>query len=204
MSSPSTYISAQTNTSNESYGHSKCLAEQLTLAANCPGVLETAALRPSIVFGKFDVKLAQRLMQGLDKNVVGPGDHMLDFVHVRDVAMAHVLCEAAMKVESNGIAGKAFFIGSGVPSTVKMFFDWGFGTPQPIPVGIVRALSKANVFLWKAIRFAPFGVWLYPESVETITASWWFPVFAARQAFGYAPLVPARAKEMMMDGSLDC
>jgi nucleoside-diphosphate-sugar epimerase len=156
--------------------------------------LKTAVLRPSIVFGARDQKLAQRLLQGLDKSLVGDGENTLDFVHVVDVARAHVQCERALAKAPAIIGGKPYFVGSGRPTKAKEFFDFGFGAPQPVPVGVVRAFCALNGLLWAMFKVAPFSVWLYPESIDTITTNWWFPVDAAREAFGYDPASPAEAK----------
>lgn len=47
------------------------------------------------MFGERDGKLAQRLMQGFDRNLVGDGENTIDFVHVTDVARGAraALCE---------------------------------------------------------------------------------------------------------------
>ena len=187
----------------EKYGYTKFLSEMFVLKVNHPGVLTTCVLRPSLIFGRGDGKLGDRLMNGLETHFLGDGNNVLDFVHVSDVAQAHLLCEQALRLpKSDDIAGRAFFVGSGRPTTVKEFFDWGHGAPKPIRIERALFFASVNLWMWNIFKYAPFGRWLTEDRITTYSSSWWFPVFSARQAFGYQPKNPLDAKRMMIEGEL--
>jgi nucleoside-diphosphate-sugar epimerase len=189
----------------DDYGYSKCLMERLVLKANRPGILATCVLRPSILFGRYDQKLAERLLKGKDNFIVGDGMNAIDIVHVSDAASAFIKCEQAMRTEKNGqIAGRVFFIGSGRPTLTKDFFGWTEQKPIKVPLQLAKIAGILNVILWKAIKIAPFGgVYVNVQTMEQVAANFYFLVKSAYQAFEYQPKDPLEAKRLIIEGKLN-
>lgn len=170
----------------EYYGYTKMLGEKMVLAANGGG-LATVCLRPGIIFGAKDGKLAERLLQGLDNNIVGLNSlYPLDYVSVKDVARAHVLCEDRLFTDPSRVRGQAFAVGNKRPVDYQAFMSaFGNGAPQPVPLGVVLFSAKLNEWCWRFFRLAPLSTWLTVQSVSNISSGWWFSPEKARAAFGY-------------------
>ncbi len=95
------------------YSHTKALAEQSVLAANKPGQLLTAALRPHLIWGDGDPHLLPRLIEKSRSGrlaVVGRGDNKIDTVHVTNAATAHRLAMDRLVAGDQAVGGRAFFI----------------------------------------------------------------------------------------------
>lgn len=100
------------------YSHTKAIAEQSVLAANKPGTLLTAALRPHLIWGDGDPHLLPRLVEKARSGklaVVGRGDNRIDTVHVINAAAAHRLALDRLIDSDQAVAGNAFFITQGEP-----------------------------------------------------------------------------------------
>jgi nucleoside-diphosphate-sugar epimerase len=185
----------------EPYGYSKRLVEDIVLKAHNQGnKLKTCVLRPSIIFGARDGKLAQRLLQGLDQNIVGEGNHPIDFVHVVDVAKAHLLALEGLEQKPNEVGGKTFFVGSGRPTLVNHFFrSWGHVENfQPVPIPVVKFFSKLNTFLFAILKIAPFGIWLNDDAVNLLITPWYFDISSARRILNYDPEDPQHARQKLV------
>jgi sterol-4alpha-carboxylate 3-dehydrogenase (decarboxylating) len=104
-----------------SYGQSKAIAEDLVLAANTP-TFSTCALRSAPIFGPNDTVLIPAI-HGLiaacqTPFVIGDAANLHDFVHVDNVADAHVLAVSNL-LNSQTAAGHAMFISNGAPVTLR-------------------------------------------------------------------------------------
>jgi nucleoside-diphosphate-sugar epimerase len=116
----------------DEYAASKAVGEVQVLGANC-AAFRTCALRPSIIYGADDNFIASKLLHGKfswNNVIVGDGTNWLDYVHVHDVARAHVLAEAALSAAGAGAVptaalpapcGRVYFIGAGEPITQREF-----------------------------------------------------------------------------------
>jgi nucleoside-diphosphate-sugar epimerase len=106
------------------YAHSKSLAENYVLQNNNEHLL-TCALRPHLIWGPGDPHIIPRLVEKAQKNrlkIVGDGKNLVDVIHVKNAAYAHIL--AFEKLSANSlIAGKAFFIGQEKPVNLWDFIN---------------------------------------------------------------------------------
>ncbi len=100
------------------YPHTKALAEQAVLAADRPGQLRTAALRPHLIWGEDDPHILPRLIRRAKSGrlrIVGDGKNQIDTVHVVNAAAAHLDALDALKNQPDEAAGRAYFISQDEP-----------------------------------------------------------------------------------------
>ena len=99
------------------YPHSKALAEQEVLAANADGRLATCALRPHLIWGEDDPHLIPRLIaRGRTRKlrIIGDGENLIDMVHVKNAAHAHLCALNALQVTPQA-RGRAYWISQQTP-----------------------------------------------------------------------------------------
>jgi nucleoside-diphosphate-sugar epimerase len=125
------------------YPQTKALAEHAVLEA-ADGSLATCALRPHLIWGLGDPHLFPRVVQRAQQGRlrrVGSGQNLIDVVHVRSAAQAHVQAVERLLAGDQRLTGQALFITDGQP--VKCW-DW-----------ISRILETADVALpSKGISYA--------------------------------------------------
>ena len=100
------------------YPHTKALAEQAVLAADRPGQLRTAALRPHLIWGEDDPHILPRLIRRAKSGrlrIVGEGNNRIDTVHVVNAAAAHLDALDALQQQPDKAAGRAYFISQDEP-----------------------------------------------------------------------------------------
>lgn len=186
------------------YGYTKRVQEEMVLNAHIPNQLHTICLRPGIIFAEDDRKLSERLLDGFDNVIIGNGENVVDFIDSHSVATAHVQCvKWLLKPQSNNKdinkSQRVYNIGSGYITTVKSFYsDWGHGEPQYLPQSLLRFFAHINVAVYTLWKVHPFGIWLFPENIDILTASWVYKIDAAREDFGYMPDNPIVAREKMV------
>jgi nucleoside-diphosphate-sugar epimerase len=104
------------------YPQTKAKAEQLVMKANGQGgeaqkKLKTTSLRPHLIIGQHDPHLIPRLVQRAQKGrlrQVGDGKNIVDMVHVKNAAMAHLNAyDAQLQGKS---CGQAYFITNDEPT----------------------------------------------------------------------------------------
>jgi nucleoside-diphosphate-sugar epimerase len=106
------------------YQHTKALAEQEVLAANCLA-LSTCALRPHLVWGPGDPHLVPRLIaraRAGSLRRVGDGKNLIDMVYVENAARAHLQIAAAL-APGAPVAGRTYFITQGEPVNCWQWID---------------------------------------------------------------------------------
>jgi nucleoside-diphosphate-sugar epimerase len=99
------------------YPHTKALAEQHVLAANCQDGLRTCALRPHLIWGPRDQHLIPRLLTRASQGKlrqVGDGTNLVDMIYVENAAAAHLQAADAL-VAGSPVCGRAYFISQGEP-----------------------------------------------------------------------------------------
>jgi len=99
------------------YPHTKALAEQEILAAHTQGELATCALRPHLIWGEDDPHLIPRLIERGKTGklrIVGDGENLIDMVHVKNAAHAH-LCALNALQHSTNAGGRAYWISQQTP-----------------------------------------------------------------------------------------
>ncbi len=104
------------------YPHTKALAEQAVLEANCEGLL-TVALRPHLIWGPRDNHLIPRLIDRAKNGQlrqVGDGTNEISMAYVENVAAAHWQAADALSAGAK-CAGRAYFINE--PEPVRLW-EW--------------------------------------------------------------------------------
>lgn len=158
----------------EAYSRSKALAERAVLRADGEalpggegaerGALQTTVLRPAGIYGAGErrhllrtVRLGRR---GLYRFTFGKRDSLGDWVHVDNLAAAHVLAgrqllEAAARGARAVAAGQAYNISDDRPVNTFDFLHvlmGGLGYPKPalrLPIGLVYALACVTEAAWR-------------------------------------------------------
>lgn len=101
------------------YPHTKALAEQTVFDAVRQGTLRACALRPHLIWGSGDPHLFPRVIERTlagKLRCVGDGQNLIDVVHVRNAARAHVLALERLMANDQEVNGQAFFITDGTPT----------------------------------------------------------------------------------------
>lgn len=192
------------------YPHTKALGEQLVLDAHRPGQLHTLALRPHLIWGAEDPHLFPRLLERARRGKlrqIGDGSNVIDTVHVRNAAWAHVLAVEALRREVDAqrgvgdaageppeVGGRVYFIAQDEP--VKCW-DWIAEV-----LGIAGVEMPAGRIGFRTAWYAGQALeWLYratgrrsePPMTRFLAAQLakdhYFDISAARQRLGYRPLV---------------
>lgn len=180
------------------YCQSKCIGEQLVMAAN-GSALRTMVLRPSDIYGEGDPYHIPPLIKMAKSGFyihIGDGRSKCQHVYVRNMAWAVVLGARALWDSHAPVAGRVYFITDGPGSNFLTFFDsiieqagyrirprnfwlpvwlaYGLGA---IAEGIARILRPLHYYQPKLSRFA----------VKYISTDFTFTAKRARRDFGYEP-----------------
>lgn len=177
------------------YSETKAIAERRVLAANGPK-MATTALRPHLIYGPGDPHLIPRLLsrhRAGRLKVLGDGQNKVALTYVDNAAVAHLQAAKVLAVGSPN-AGKAYFITDGEPVSV-----WGWLNEVFEALG--EAPIKGRVPKWLAMPLSGVAeaVWrgfslegeppITRFAVSQISTSHWFDLSAAREDFGYTPVV---------------
>lgn len=179
------------------YSHTKALAEQAVLAAHRPGHLHTAALRPHLIWGADDPHLFPRLIDRARRGrlmIVGDGKNLIDTVHVRSAAAAHLNALDHLGSAAPAGGGRAFFITQDEPVRC---WDWIFRVleiagvqPPRRRVGLAAAwrVGAALETLYRLGRIQaepPMTRFLAAQ----LAKDHYFDITAAKGLLGYRPAV---------------
>ncbi len=133
------------------YAKSKALAEKEVLKANQLG-FQTAALRPHLIWGNGDNHIVPRIIERYRNNKVrqiGNGENLVDVIHVKNAAHAHILVFKKM-IEDANYGGRAYFIGQLKPvnlwSFIKSILELKFKKVKlrKIPAGLAYMIGTVS------------------------------------------------------------
>jgi 2-alkyl-3-oxoalkanoate reductase len=203
-SSPSvTFAGVDQNGVNESepyparflahYPHTKAIAEQAVLAANCPD-LATVALRPHLIWGPGDPHLIPRLLERARAGKlrrIGKESKLVDSIYVDNAAAAHLQAADRLAVGSP-LAGKAYFLSQGEPEPLWDFVNKVLAVAGLPPV--TKSISPRIAYAAGALFERVYRL-LKCKSEPPITrfvarqlsTAHWFDLTAAKRDFGYSP-----------------
>ena len=179
------------------YAHTKAIAEQEALAANCDK-LKVVALRPHLIFGPGDPHLLPRVIDSVKAGrlkIVGEGTNRVDVSYVDDVAAAHLNALDALESCSTGsCAGQAYFISQGEPVELWPWLNQvleGLGHPplsKRMPLGLAYAAGAIAECVWKV--FAKSGEPPITRFVAVeLAKDHYFNIEVANRDLGYKPAV---------------
>eukprot|EP01137_Pigoraptor_chileana_P000180 Opistho-2@35890 len=183
----------------DAYTETKILQEELVLKASDDGKFMTVAVRPHGIFGPRDPHLVPTLVEtaraGKTKFMIGDGENLVDFTHVRNVAHAHIVAGESLKKGAK-INGKAYNITNDEPIR---FWDFlgriltGLGYPAPqsnLPYRFVYVIAVILQFFCFILR--PITVikpTFTPMKVALAGTYHYYDCSAAKRDFGYKPIV---------------
>ncbi|QDV67751.1 3 beta-hydroxysteroid dehydrogenase/Delta 5--_4-isomerase [Rosistilla carotiformis] len=179
------------------YPRTKAAAEQEVLAANQPGRLLTCALRPHLIWAPDDPHLFPRLIQRARAGRlvrVGSGENLIDTIHVRNAAHAHLLALDRISGGATEAAGRAYFLSQGEPVAC-----WAWLSEILTAAGVdvpTRSISYRTAYrighglelLYAATRRTS-----EPPMTRFVAAQLakdhYFDITAARRLLGYEPIL---------------
>lgn len=182
------------------YPHSKKLAEEEILAAHGP-VLGVVSLRPHLVWGRGDTSLIPRLIERARAGKlvqVGDGKNLVDVIHVRNAARAHVLAADALGEPRAACGGRAYFLSQGEPVELWRFIAEILERAKLPPVrkrisfatayNLGRVLEKTHRLLApnREPRMTRF-------LAHQLAKDHYYDIGAARRDLGYEPRVGTQA-----------
>ena len=180
------------------YCESKCLAEQLVLAAHGER-LRTVALRPSDIYGEGDPYHIPPLIDMAKRGFyvrIGDGTARSQHVYVGNMAWAFVLAARALADGNPQVGGNAYFITDGPGSNFFTFFDdivmragytirpRGLWLPCKLTYGM-GAMAESLAFLVRPIRY--YNPKLSRFAVMYTTTDFTFTADKAQHDFGFTP-----------------
>jgi nucleoside-diphosphate-sugar epimerase len=173
------------------YPRSKARAEQLVVAANGDGGMETVVLRPRFVWGPGDTTLLPAIVDLIRSGKfswVGGGGNLTSTAHVDNVVEGMVLAAA------KGRGGEAYFVTDGDPLPFKEMITAMVATDgvtpgkRNVPAGVAKAAAAVAEGVWRTLRLkgeppiTRLAVW---NSALECTVS----DAKARAELGYEPVI---------------
>lgn len=177
------------------YQKTKSIAERMVLTAN-DQALATVALRPHLIWGENDPHLVPRVINRAREGklkLVGNKNKLVDSTYIDNAALAH--CLAAEKLGIDSIcAGKAYFISNGEPMAMKDLLNRILlaaklpPVSKTVPVTLAYTVGCLLELIYKALGKQNEPIMTRFVAKQLSTAHW-FNLSAAKNDFGYHPLV---------------
>ncbi|KAK2833483.1 hypothetical protein Q5P01_017372 [Channa striata] len=186
------------------YSRTKAIAEQMVVSANgCSlkggGLLQTCVLRPCGIYGPEERRHLHRVMVNVERRLFsfrfGDPQARMNWVHVENLVMAHMLAAEALTLKRNHVAsGQAYFINDGVSVNL---FEWmtplfetlGYSRPLiHLPFTLVYSAAVLVEYLHIALRPVIKVPLLFTRNeVRNIAVNHTFKIDKARRELGYCP-----------------
>ncbi|XP_065826747.1 short-chain dehydrogenase/reductase family 42E member 1-like [Oscarella lobularis] len=185
------------------YSRTKCIAEKLVLKANGTTgrrfVLHTCALRPAGIYGEGERRHLPRVVRNLERGLFafthGSDDSLVEFVHVDNLAQAHVLAAKALDENPSTVGGQPYFISDGCPVNNFEFFRpliEGLGFKYPtikLPLHLVYFFAFLTEMVHAVLsrcgyNFQPL---LTRAEVYKTGVTHYFSIDKAKRELGYKP-----------------
>ncbi|MCO4753032.1 MAG: NAD-dependent epimerase/dehydratase family protein [Bacteriovoracaceae bacterium] len=178
------------------YSKTKAMAEELVLGLN-DSSFKTVAIRPHLIWGEGDPHLVPRILEkskAQKLKIVGEGTNLVDVIHVKNAAHAHVLALEAM-VASKDVGGKAYFVGQERPVNLWEFINQILiqagheGVEDRVGFGMAYTLGAVLEKVFKLLGINN------PEPPMTrfvalqLAKHHYFSHEAARRDLGYSPII---------------
>ncbi len=174
------------------YAETKCVAEQLVLAAN-GAHLATVALRPHVLIGPGDERMLPGVMDRAARGrlrVIGDGANRIDLTYIDNAAWAHLDAAAALADARAPCAGRPYFITNGQPVVLWEWLNALLGELDLPAVHASLRLSTAQLAalvtetVWKTLPVR--GDPPLTRALATVLArSHWYDIEPARRDLGY-------------------
>lgn len=163
--------------------------------------LRTCAIRPAAIWGPHETRHLPRVVKYLEQGLFfftfGDPAAKMDFVHVRNLAEAHILAAEGLTAERGYVAaGQAYFVSDGEDLAVNNFEFFrplveGLGYQFPrlrLPLLLVYWVAfLLEIVHWAVHRWLPFEPLLTRAEVYKAGVNHWFSIDKAREELGYRP-----------------
>ncbi|XP_052396671.1 putative short-chain dehydrogenase/reductase family 42E member 2 [Carassius gibelio] len=186
------------------YSRTKAIAERMVVAADGRstkggGLLHTCVLRPSGIYGPGERRHLHRVMVNVERRLFsfcfGDPNAKMNWVHVDNLVMAHVLAADALTADKAFVAsGQVYFINDGESVNV---FEWltplferlGYGRPLiHLPVSLVYSAAILMERLHVALSpIMEIPLLLTRNEVRNIAVSHTFKIEKAQRELGFSP-----------------
>jgi nucleoside-diphosphate-sugar epimerase len=188
------------------YGESKALAEQLVLAASADAQhgnslkshsLKTIALRPHLIWGPNDPHLVPRVLERAKAGklkLVGKEDKLVDTIFVDNAAYAHILAAIELSKPDAKCIGKAYFISNDQPITMAAMLNKILScvdlppVTKRVPSTVAYAAGATLEWLYKILNKKQEPI-MTRFVAKQLSTSHYFDISAAKNDFGYVPLI---------------
>ena len=165
--------------------------------------LRTCALRPAAIWGPQEERHIPRVVRyiekGLFKFTFGDPKAKMDFVHVQNLAQAHLLAAKGLGPALHYVAaGDSYFISDGEEHAINNFDFFkqlvdGLGFPPPrlwLPLWLVYLVALVTEHLHRILHpWISFEPLLTRAEVYKSGVNHWFTIAKARRELGYTPEV---------------
>ncbi|CAH2324040.1 short-chain dehydrogenase reductase family 42E member 1 isoform X1 [Pelobates cultripes] len=189
----------------DNYSRTKSIAEMIVLKANDSelkngyGCLKTCALRSAGIYGPGEQRHLPRIIGYLEtgrfKYLYGDPKNLVQFVHVDNLVLSHILAAKALTPDKNYVAaGQPYFISDGTPINNFEFFRpfvEGLGYKFPtirLPLFLVYFI--AFITEWIHFLISPiynFQPLLTRTEVYKTGVTHYFSIEKAKRDLGYEP-----------------
>jgi len=177
------------------YNATKTIAERMVLAANSDE-LHTIALRPHLVWGPGDERLAPRLIEAAREkrlSIIGSGRKMIDTVYIDNAAQAHLLALKG-KQDNPECRGRPYFISNDEPVNTWEIINRFIAMVDlpPIKRKVPRWVAMLGAWIEEnrhRISGAPGEPKITRFLDSELSTSHWFDISAAKRDLGYRPTV---------------
>ncbi|XP_013412218.1 short-chain dehydrogenase/reductase family 42E member 1 [Lingula anatina] len=187
------------------YSRTKSIAEMKVMEANgtkiADGrVLSTCALRLAGVYGPGEMRHLPRIVSYIERGLFavtyGARDSLVEFLHVENLVLAHLLAGKALSKEKEHIAaGQTYFISDGKPVNNFEFFrplveGLGYSYPKVnVPLTLVYFFAfiteMVHLMVSKVYNFQPL---LTRTEVYKTGVTHYFNIGKSRRDLGYEPI----------------
>nr|XP_032825772.1 short-chain dehydrogenase/reductase family 42E member 1-like [Petromyzon marinus] len=187
------------------YSRTKTIADQMVLLAHGTpleggGLLRTCVLRPPGIYGPGEPRHIPRVATNIRRRLFsfrfGSPDVRINWVHVENLAEAHVLAACALSARGKGwlTGGQAYFINDGEEVNVfqwlqPLFEKLGHSMPRTcVPVHLVYAAALAMEWVHLLLRpLVDLPPLLTRSEVWNVGVTHTFCISKARRQLGYRP-----------------
>lgn len=177
------------------YTLSKIESERVALAADSPGGLRVAALRPGGIWGSdtrciMIKNFLTELVAGRFKMIIGDGTTPMDNTHVENLVDAQLLAAKALRSQPDTVGGQPYFI---TDNEVLNALEWfrpltealGYSFPNR---HLPRPVAKVASVVFEVAHLLGAGEpTLTYRGVRNLTESSHFSIDKARSELGYEP-----------------
>lgn len=191
----------------DNYCSTKAKGEELVLKQNTttlPDLLLVTCIRPGTVYGPQAHNTVVPLLDAAKKGLLWSnfGHAKIPFVHVKDVAWAHVLAAAQLLAYTPGsnapipaCAGNTFFVDDAQPRNminyfVPLFKSLGYSTPI-ITLPPALGMAFAYIIAFFVLVLSLFGIrvkaLLTPTQIKHATVNRYYSTANAQHILGFAP-----------------